>query len=95
VNLALTPLPLIHRLVNYIIYRCKLFEFLYIQVIGFALTSAGASGLTERRHASRATKEADTPNPKPLQGLSTKVEEEPFWLWEVPSSTAKFDQEKD
>jgi hypothetical protein len=28
----------------------------------------------------RAAKEADTPNPEPHQGLSSKVEEEPFWL---------------
>ena len=34
---------------------------------------------------STAVKEADTPNPEPRLGLSTKVKEEPFWLWEVPS----------
>ena len=28
----------------------------------------------------RAAKKADTPNPEPHQGLSSKVEEEPFWL---------------
>jgi hypothetical protein len=29
----------------------------------------------------RAAEEADTPNPEPHRGLSSKVEEEPFWLW--------------